>query len=113
MHHIGDRADAVQRIEAVKALRDIRHAEGDPVACPDSHCEKRPRTALDPRNELFKTGFSAVEFIRRFLRRSDGNFFDHLKHGQIGIFQMIPLYILFAHDFLPFLIPKPNLTTDH
>ena len=97
MHHIGDRSDTVQRVEAVQTLRDIRHTEGDPVAFSDPQTEERPRTAFDPGDEFRIAGLFAVELIRRLLRQLLRDFFDHLIHGQLGIFQMLPLYIFLAH----------------
>ena len=89
MDHVGDGADAVERVEAVDRLRAVRHADGDAVALLDAQCEICLCGGVDFLHELGIRRLFAHELIGVVLGILVGSCLDHFIDGLLRIFQML------------------------
>ena len=83
--HIGDGADAVERIEAVHRLRAVRHTDGDVVALADAECEIGLGRLVDAADKFRIGRLFAHEFIGVVF----GEFFCGLAHHAVEAFLRI------------------------
>ena len=85
--HVGNGADAVERVKAVQRLGGIGHADGDPVPLSDAQAVKALCGIFDAAHELPIGGFFAHEHIGGVVRMASCGITDHLEHGFLGVIQ--------------------------
>ena len=88
MNHIGDRADAVERVEGVERLRAVRHADRHAVALADAGGEQRLCREIDPCEKLRVGRKLAHELVGIVFRKFQTRRADHLIDGFAGVVQV-------------------------
>ena len=89
MDHVGHRADAVERVEAVDGLRAVRHADRDAVTLLDAERHVGFRGGVNLLHEFRVRRFFAHELVGVVLGVFVGGGLYHLIDGFLRVFEML------------------------
>ena len=87
MHHIGDAAHQVDRVEHDDGLRTVGHADGDLIPFPDADGLEGAGAQVDLLHEFFVGGGFAHKIVGHVIRILLGHLFDCFVHTALEIFQ--------------------------
>ena len=88
MHHIGDRADLIDRIEHDDGLRRVRHADRDAFALFDTDGYQCAGAFIDLADKVLVAHLAAHEVIGDVARIVDRDLCDLIVHAPLIIVQM-------------------------
>ena len=88
VHHVGDGAHHVHRVEHHHGLRRIGHADGHLVAFLDADGPQRGRALVDLRHQLFVAHVAAHELIGVVLAILLANALHGLRHRALEVVQV-------------------------